>query len=263
MAHGEGLEKPRPGSDAVGSSRRRCGGRSPGVPDSVMTHAPSSPRSAPAPLARWRRFVRRSVRDGVWLPRAALLALLAVSAVRHLMDAGHRPVYAAVNLVTHEAGHALFYWTGSTVGSVAGGTILELAVPVGVAWMFVRQRDPFAVAVAVFWLGTALADVSIYVADARARSLPLVSLFPGPPIHDWHFLLDRAGWLELDAPLARLFRRGGLAVMALGILAGVDVIRAVRRYGAQGGGSAVPGGPATMPGESGRPAGRDEGDGGT
>jgi len=170
--------------------------------------------------------VPNSTANGEW-------HLLGYFFLRFLGDAEYRPVFGPVNLITHEAGHAFFSWSGSRWLTVAGGTLFELTIPVAFAVAFVRQRDPFAVAVALFWLGTALADVSIYAGDARTRALPLVSLWPGAPIHDWAWLLQWAGHPEWDRPVSRLFRHSGLLVMAGSLAWGGLVVRLVRERGRQ------------------------------
>lgn len=178
-------------------------------------------------------WARSTVRDAHWAPRGVLVGLMGWFFLRYLTDAGYAPPFAAVNLVTHEAGHALFYWSGSPWWMISGGTLLELAVPPLVGLVFYRQRDALGVLVALFWLGTALTDVSIYVGDARSQLLPLVSMWDGTPIHDWNYLLGRAGWLNLDRSFARLFRLGGLLAMATATGAGAWLVLEYRRHSAR------------------------------
>ncbi len=142
---------------------------------------------------------------------------------RHLRDPFFRSIVAGLNLVVHEAGHLFFGWFGRLPG-MAGGTIMELGVPVLVGVLFYRQRDEFAVAVALFWVGTALVDVGVYAADARARALPLVSPVTGSPEHDWSYLLMRFGILRHDRLVGAVFRHAGLAAMACGLLGGAWIL---------------------------------------
>lgn len=224
-------------------------------PHPARVSSPSSTSPGHPPLSRLTGWARGCVRDGHWIPRALLLAALGYVLLRYLGDAGYRPFFAPVNLVAHEAGHALFSWSGSRWLTVAGGTLFELAVPVAFGAAFVRQRDPFAVGVALFWLGTALVDVSVYAGDARSRLLPLVSLWPGPPIHDWAWLLERAGHPEWDRPLSRLFRHAGIVAMAGALVWGGVVVRQVREHARSGGTRSGPAGrtkPRPGPGGPGR-----------
>lgn len=146
----------------------------------------------------------------------------------HVADPSFRGPFGGVNLVVHEAGHALFSWSGNHFATVAGGTLLELAVPLLVGILFVRQRDPFAVAVAGFWLATALLDVAVYAGDARTQLLPLVSVGSGPASHDWNYLLGEAGILEHDRTVARVLRDAGLLLMTVALLAGGWVTHQIR-----------------------------------
>lgn len=168
------------------------------------------------------------VRDGHWLPRGALVLLLGWFFLRHAGDPAYRGIYGGLNLVIHEAGHALFSWSGSTFLTVAGGTLLEAAVPVLVGILFWRQRDPFAVTVAAFWFCTVALDVSVYMADARSQLLPLVTVGPGPALHDWGYLLGEMGLLEMDTTLARITRRLGLASMLASLGAAGWVVHRIR-----------------------------------
>ena len=153
---------------------------------------------------------------------------------RHVGDPSFRGPFGGVNLVVHEAGHALFSWSGNTTLTIAGGTLLELAVPLMAGVLFLRQRDAFAVTVAGVWLATALLDVGVYAGDARTRLLPLVSVGSGPPLHDWGYLLGELGILEHDRTIARLFRDAGLALMTASLLAGGWVTSRIRLKRAEG-----------------------------
>lgn len=228
-------EREKPGL-AAGSGEWHRGAPAlvpPPPPPAPLVTTPTPGSASQPPLTRLAGWAQACTNDGHWLPRAALLGLLGYFFLRFLGDAEYRPVFGPVNLITHEAGHAFFSWSGSRWLTVAGGTLFELAIPVAFAVAFVRQRDPFAVAVALFWLGTALADVSIYAGDARTRALPLVSLWPGAPIHDWAWLLQWAGHPEWDRPVSRLFRHSGLLVMAGSLAWGGLVVRLVRERGRQ------------------------------
>ena len=144
--------------------------------------------------------------------RLPLLAYAAWLTVRFALDLNYQPVFDALNLGIHELGHVLFQPLGAFLG-IAGGSLLQIIVPVGSMFMFYRQRDFFAMTFCFAWLGMNLFDVAIYVADARSMSLPLVSPFAGDPIHDWNYLLRRMGLLKQDAVLAFLLRAAGFVCM--------------------------------------------------
>lgn len=115
-----------------------------------------------------------------------------------------------LNLGVHELGHVVFGIGGEWIG-VAGGSLAQLLAPAFGAWQFLRQRDYFGAAFALGWLGESLANLSVYIADARKQELPLANLFGGDPIHDWGYLLASVNKLAMDATYAK-------RVQALGVL---------------------------------------------
>jgi hypothetical protein len=146
----------------------------------------------------------------------------------YLGDPLHRSIFDGVTLGFHEMGHAAFSWLGVRILTVAGGTIFQIAVPVGAgAYLLYRQHDPFGSAVCLFWLGTSLFNAGVYAADARAQALPLVSPF-GPvdvDSHDWTVMLLRVGMLTKDEAIGAALRNGGIVAMLLSIAVGAWVLR--------------------------------------
>ncbi len=96
-----------------------------------------------------------------------------------------------VNLLVHEAGHVVFSPLGETM-AVAGGTILQLAFPLAFVFSFWRRGRRFAAALCGVWASESLMYTARYLGDARLQELPLV----GGHLHDWNYLLGRAGLLE-------------------------------------------------------------------
>jgi hypothetical protein len=130
---------------------------------------------------------------------------LAVLGLRALRDSGHVPLLDAVNLAVHETGHLVFAPFGEVVG-VLGGTVGQLLMPLLFLGYFLRRDDRFAAAIVGGWVAQNLWTISIYVADARAQALPLV----GGGVHDWGYLLGRAGWLPHDVAFARGIHAAGV-----------------------------------------------------
>jgi hypothetical protein len=125
-----------------------------------------------------------------------------------------------IHLPFHEAGHTLMMPFGSFL-HILGGSLGQLLVPLAVAIAFLRQGNPFAAAFGVWWLGTSCVDLAPYIADARARVLPLLSGVTGQEDwegHDWYQLLSRTGTLAWDRTLARTAWAAG-ALLILGALA--------------------------------------------
>jgi hypothetical protein len=123
-----------------------------------------------------------------------------------------------VNFVFHEGGHVLFVVFGSFL-TVLGGSLTQVALPAACTVYFWRAGRLAAAAATLFWAGESLSGVAIYVADARARALPLHG---GPGvIHDWHYLLSRLGALDWASELgwATFLLAVAAIAVALGLLA--------------------------------------------
>jgi len=107
----------------------------------------------------------------------------------------------AVHMVIHEAGHPLFSYLGETP-MVWGGTILQLSVPAGLAMAFAWRGHTYGTVFCSFMFFNSLYGVATYMADARDRALPLVTLgaeSDDPDIvHDWNYIFGHLGLLEHD-----------------------------------------------------------------
>ena len=130
------------------------------------------------------------------------------------------PLLGWVDLGFHELGHLIMYiFPISQVLTAAMGSILQVAVPIGLAVYFAWwRRDTLAGAVCLAWGGTSLQDASVYVADAPYQALELIG-----GEHDWAYVLGPEGFDRLDqaAAIARTVRATGLVllVVALGAVA--------------------------------------------
>jgi len=109
----------------------------------------------------------------------------------------------------HEGGHLLFRWFGEFL-SVAGGTFLQLFVPAALATYFALRRQPQGTAFCSFIFFEQLLPISVYMADARAQELPLLSVGGGDDvIHDWNYLFGHLGVLAHDTQIAAATRFAG------------------------------------------------------
>lgn len=162
--------------------------------------------------------IRQWCRGRSWIWRAPLVLYFAWAQWRMLRDPFAGDLFSGITLGVHELGHLLFTWAPMFV-SVAAGSFVQVAAPVGAGFVFVRQRDWFGVTVAAAWLSSSLHGLAAYVGDARSRDLPLVGLFPDP-VHDWAYLLGKLGIPTWDHGLAALLRLAsagiGLAAIAAG-----------------------------------------------
>jgi hypothetical protein len=155
-----------------------------------------------------------------WRWRAALLALLVWQAVRPLRDIESFSIFKGITFGVHEFGHLFFSLLGNEWIAVAGGSGMQLIIPVAaMAVIGKTSKDWFGVTAGATWLGASLIDLAPYIADARAQDLDLLSFSEDASGHDWHYLLARAGMLKQDLAVARFVNFIALLVILASVLA--------------------------------------------
>ncbi len=149
-----------------------------------------------------------------WWWRAPLFLILLVHATRPLRLQGEWSLFSGIIFGAHEFGHLLWALLGEWM-SIAGGSLTQLLIPIGAAAVVARSRDWFGVAVCGLFLAASLGELSWYIGDARTELMDLVSFSAEGAVHDWNYLLGRAGLLHLDRALAGFTRFiGWLVVLA-------------------------------------------------
>jgi hypothetical protein len=149
-----------------------------------------------------------------WEPvsKPARLGWLAFYGIFLLYALTDRSGYLLIDYVfvpIHEGGHLLFSYFGHTL-HVAGGTLLQLGVPVMLAVYFAFQRQATGVAFCSFFFFENFLNVATYMADARAQELPLITV--GDPDfveHDWFTMFGQMGVLQYDTKIAAVVRAVG------------------------------------------------------
>jgi hypothetical protein len=129
-----------------------------------------------------------------------------------------------LNLLIHEAGHWLWLPFGQFM-SILGGSLTQILMPAMFIGYFVWKKDWFGTSFSAFWLGDNLVNVSYYVADARAMSLPLLG--GDTSGHDWHNILSALNMLEIDAALGQIIRIGGYLALLIALVLLVTVLLAL------------------------------------
>lgn len=157
--------------------------------------------------------------DWKQIGKAAFIFLLALYGANCAYRPSEWHLLDGVNLVAHEAGHMLFGWFGQFIG-IAGGTLGQILVPAALSVYFYFEQSRFSSTVPFFWLGQSLINVSVYVKDAQAMALPLVSIGGGDAIHDWHFMFSRLGLLKYDQAIGSAIYIFGILIIALAIVMG-------------------------------------------
>ncbi|MFN3265827.1 MAG: TfoX/Sxy family DNA transformation protein [Deinococcales bacterium] len=107
-----------------------------------------------------------------------------------------------VGLAIHEGGHYFVFALAPEFLMILGGSLTQCLMPMLFVFQFWRTRQQFATFATLFWVGYNLLDTAIYIADARARQLPL--LFGENSIHDWHYILSALNMLPLDGFFAAI-----------------------------------------------------------
>lgn len=167
------------------------------------------------------RYVPDQVSPATFWSRSVLWLLLLIWGLRlMLMDyrtggVGESFLHGPL-LVFHEAGHVLFRLFGEFV-AVLGGTLMQLLMPMIMAVaLLMRNRDPFAAALGVWFFGVSALDVAPYVYDALHPQLILLGGHTGEEGgHDWIYLLSEVGWREHAQTLGWLTHKvGALIVLA-------------------------------------------------
>jgi hypothetical protein len=105
---------------------------------------------------------------------------------------------------------------------VAGGTILQLLVPLLLALAFHVRRQAVGYALFVLIVFENLLYVAKYMADARAQAGTYVAIGVGamegledPMMHDWYNMFSRFGVLPYDTRIAAaVFKIGWLGMIA-------------------------------------------------
>lgn len=128
----------------------------------------------------------------------------------HLID--------SVNLIFHEAGHAIFFFLGDFV-QVVGGSFMQVLIPASVAYYFYKRQEYFSTCVVLFWVGESLINVSVYVGDAIAMQLPLLG--GDAVIHDWNYILSSLNMLSVAPILAKMLFLSGFALYITAVYFGI------------------------------------------
>jgi hypothetical protein len=133
-----------------------------------------------------------------WLPSLIILPV----AVYLILNRGHYTWIDNADLVIHEAGHVFFMFFGEFI-HFAGGTLMQILLPLLIAWYFFRNMYRTGLQVSLLWLGQNFINISVYAADARSRVLPLLG--GNKAGHDWHYMLGRLNLLEYDHTIGYVF----------------------------------------------------------
>ena len=129
----------------------------------------------------------------------------------------------SINLLVHEAGHVVFRIFGNHVIISLGGSLFQCLVPLIFFFsLWIKPRDLFGAAIALWWSFENVMDVVPYVADALPMRLPLINGVTGAEspygFHDWNYILGETGHLVHYLQIAHTLEIIGKVGIAVSIL---------------------------------------------
>ena len=140
------------------------------------------------------------------------------------------PLVGDINVAVHEFGHMLFMPFGIQILGetmvILGGSLLQVTFPLIFVAYFLfskKNRDPHAAMICLWWAATSVAELAVYVADARARDLTLINGLTGKESdgHDWYNLLSQWGVLSRDLIYASRMRTTAWLMLWISTLGGL------------------------------------------
>jgi hypothetical protein len=150
--------------------------------------------------------------------KAVLIGLVGLYGVACAVNPKTYRFLDRVDLVFHEAGHLIFGFFGEFIGML-GGSLMQVLIPSVVTGYFVLNNQRWSGMVTLFWVGQSLFNISVYVKDARAQTLPLLG---GEGVfHDWNWLLSTHHLLRWDQAIGALIYLAGLLAVVASVVGGL------------------------------------------
>ncbi len=133
-------------------------------------------------------------------------------------------VIDTIDLFIHEGGHFFFGFMGRLIYFM-GGSLMQIVLPSLAIWVFLKSGFRSLIGT-LYWLGHNLINVSVYIGDAPYRRLPLIS---DSAIHDWNWIFNRLGDMQMVAPVSTTVFVCGVVTCAGAVLtAGFFLVSDIR-----------------------------------
>jgi hypothetical protein len=128
----------------------------------------------------------------------------------------------AFDFMLHEMAHIVTAFLPSIL-TASAGSLSELLLGIALIVTAFKTRGYFAVMICALWFMLACQSAGVYMADARAQKLELVSLGGAlsgsdTAIHDWHFVFGKLHILPLDTFIGGAVRLFGVLVGLAGLM---------------------------------------------
>jgi hypothetical protein len=181
-------------------------------------------------LSQWLFAVPDEVSSAVLYARAALLVLLAFYGAKlALMDVPSAEIGGSLMhypiIVTHEFGHVVFKPFGEFMHNLGGALFQTLLPLIFGGILIVKNRDPFAASVTLWWAAVSIMDTAPYVYDAYDPQLILLSGRTGNDgSHDFVDVLGDLGLLLKAQPIGYGVRAVGAGVLVLALAWGAVML---------------------------------------
>jgi hypothetical protein len=133
-------------------------------------------------------------------------------------------------VLIHEFGHVLFRPFGEFM-MLLGGSLFQVTLPLIFSGVFlVKNRDPFAAAVMLWWSAVAVMDVAPYMYDAQMPQHVLLTGRTGDTgAHDFVDVLGDLGLLHRAQRVGRIAHAFGVLMLAAALAWGAWLVW--RQYG--------------------------------
>jgi hypothetical protein len=115
-----------------------------------------------------------------------------------------------IDLVIHEAGHAIFAFFGDFIHVLMGSGFQTLFPAVFVGY-FALKKAWYSASIVLMWVGINLVNVSVYAGDAQRMQLPLL----GNGEHDWNWIFSQLGVLQYTDSIASMIYLLGVVVLVV------------------------------------------------
>jgi len=146
-----------------------------------------------------------------WLPSVIMLPIM----IYWVMNRGQYGIIDNADLIIHEGGHLIFYIFGNFIYTL-GGTLMQILLPLLIAFYFFMNSYKTGLQFALLWLGQNLINISVYASDARAHKLNLLG--GGRVYHDWTYLLGKMGILEYDREAGYFFFGAAILIFLVALI---------------------------------------------
>lgn len=121
----------------------------------------------------------------------------------------------SVNLIFHEAGHAICFFLPPLI-TASMGSVLQILIPLVCSIYFYQRGEVLSAYLLLFWFAQNIVNVSVYVRDAQLMQLELLG--GDSSIHDWNFILGELGLLHLNVVIAEVLVVTAYALLIVSVV---------------------------------------------